>query len=754
MSDLNNDREAFLEKVGVRHRGVDPCFMTGQGCVYAEVIKRTLDDRKDYRAGFTLMPFRQNLKVFFKNCLYPFFESNYGCPEHKGKILQLGDQVRRPGVIVCEGICKRIQESDFIVADISVPNANVFYELGLAYGIGQKILLIHHTLDADEKKDKDTESEFGKTIAAQIEDGNVSPYLYQGLKPIVLKASDRLFSHRPGPTVHHDSGLAIWLYDMDHDTGQSTDPKRENQVADVSSVQPQLVKALVSGLQTLVPEANLAGLLDRAHLASAEFGSQEDIPIDFRSHVKSAVGLAISKILSDLRANRSAFGIIESYLDLVEEMKTVKVFQQGNSFDTIRDTIEQSYCLIVRSGGEKCHPMAYFWLGYAHARGKNVIPITIVTNPKDPVDDLAFDIRAQRHTTFILREPELLEREVEGTLRHMIVSDFSEWSRKRFWDQMLGRPGGVSVFTGALTNDVYGREMVGDWDLRAASELVSYFGQRQYRPTIESPVYGLERATGWVPDLEIRKQYIEQVIKRMKGRNCILIASPDVNALTEIVLGRIYGVPNELLFTGRDIQADFPQAVVAIKQRAAGDTETTDKSEKVAHRAFYREIPVTGKETSRGFASQQFSGNGILSTFRDQTDEAKPFDVYAHLVIVPNPFDSGSIEQRYVIVLNGVSGPATFALTHVLTGGVTQEFVNYGEGFQAGEEAETILEQILKKLQTVDARTGLQCIIRVRVSAEQGGSAVGTADWRTIESWRPEEHAFGNQTISPIPLPS
>ena len=51
--------------------------------------------------------------------------------------------------------------------------------------------------------------------------------------------------------------------------------------------------------------------------------------------------------------------------------------------------------------------MAYFWLGYGHARGKNVIPITVTRDAKDPIDDLAFDIRAQQHMTFIESRPDL-----------------------------------------------------------------------------------------------------------------------------------------------------------------------------------------------------------------------------------------------------------------------------------------------------------------------------------------------------------
>lgn len=46
------------------------------------------------------------------------------------------------GDFVCK-ICKAIQESSVVVADITGGNANVFFELGLAVGLGKPSILIH-----------------------------------------------------------------------------------------------------------------------------------------------------------------------------------------------------------------------------------------------------------------------------------------------------------------------------------------------------------------------------------------------------------------------------------------------------------------------------------------------------------------------------------------------------------------------------------------------------------------------------------
>lgn len=52
------------------------------------------------------------------------------------------DQWTYSGDFVCK-ICKAIQESCIVVADITGGNPNVFFELGLAVGLGKPTILIH-----------------------------------------------------------------------------------------------------------------------------------------------------------------------------------------------------------------------------------------------------------------------------------------------------------------------------------------------------------------------------------------------------------------------------------------------------------------------------------------------------------------------------------------------------------------------------------------------------------------------------------
>jgi len=78
------------------------------------------------------MPFTPHLETFCRWSLRPFLTQGY---EFDDRRVQRADDVREIGYIVCEKICRKIQEADLVLADISLENANTFYEMGLAYGL-------------------------------------------------------------------------------------------------------------------------------------------------------------------------------------------------------------------------------------------------------------------------------------------------------------------------------------------------------------------------------------------------------------------------------------------------------------------------------------------------------------------------------------------------------------------------------------------------------------------------------------------
>lgn len=734
-----SEMDSFYSLVRHRHRRINPCFMTGKGCVHTEHIDREWEERVEKNnslTSFMVRPFRPNIEAFFELCLVRYLKSVYSLPDRPLKIEQ-ADKIRRTGYVVCEKICRRVQSVDFLVVDVSAPNANVFYELGLAYGIGQKILVIHQE-----------SSKFGHLVSKYLNDAGCRAYPYKDLNPI--KPTDFVLSIYIWRRIETDSAksatdptilLIAKQYGLLANMGVSLDD--DNEVCD-----------------TITPDTE-----EKSRNADYLIGPT-DIQLGFETHIKAAVGVAIANIVDDLN-RESNKSIPQPYIKLVQGLQSPEEVKKDASFHEVRQQVDKAYCTIIHTGGKTAEPMAYFWLGYCHANGKNVIPVTVVDKPNDKIDDLAFDIRALWHMTFMKSNPTSFAHELQDTLQQMIISDFSEWSRRTFWDEMLDRRGRVSIFTGALHNEPIGRDMIGDWDLRAASELTSFFASHQYRATIESPVYQFEQVTKKRPGAAsiIPNDYILALGRLLEGKNCIIIASPDVNPLTEILLGKLYEIDQGKWFNDKDDVENEASAVVAFKEAVARKSGTTDISitkkadskkiiatdistpsdNDIHHgRAFYRQRQRTSSTDNspltRGFEGHGVPQHRLSGQFLSQKDETGVFTVHAHLVIAKNPFDPiGS--EHHIIILNGVSGPATFALTHILTGGTSTQFVAYETDFDSDAKSEAFLEQVNRDLDLIrqDKIRGVQYFVEVKVGPpvkEKDAPGTHIFDWRRIQGWK------------------
>ena len=245
-----------------------------------------------------------------------------------------------------------------------------------------------------------------------------------------------------------------------------------------------------------------------------------------------------------------------------------------------------------------------------------------------------------------------------------------------------GKRGSVSIVTGALKAHDHNRDMIADWDLRAASILTSYFSRQQYRPIIEDPIYQFKVGSSEAVQGDGITKYTDRILENLKiyegGKTYVIIASADVNPLTEIILGRLYGVEKSLLFKEYKKDEDLPTGagVVAVKQRkkdvlSSYESERSEKVNASLLRAFYREKPAVTSVEKRGYYCR-VSGEKLEDYYGPQELPAtlSPFYIYAHLVVALNPFSSSNDEHSrgYFIVLNGVAGPATLALAQMLTG--------------------------------------------------------------------------------------
>ena len=242
----------------------------------------------------------------------------------------------------------------------------------------------------------------------------------------------------------------------------------------------------------------------------------------------------------------------------------------------------------------------------------------------------------------------------------------------------------------------------------------------------------------------------------LADKNCVIIASPDVNPLTEIMFGRLYGVNDKQLFRKTDDNDSFIQkhrnAVITKKAIQSEKGKAAGEASGAIERAFYLSSQgQSGGEPneSRGLCGWWIKGvdaeskPDVMLPYLSQQcpeDNQSDFSIYAHLLIAKNPFACKPQTTKYVIVLNGVSGPATYALAHVLTGGVNWDFTLYNKeasnDFNPHVHSEDILGKILTKWAEFEKKehNGLQCIIKIMIDKKEKTHSP-IFDWRHIKRW-------------------
>ncbi|MCA9744040.1 MAG: hypothetical protein H6695_15555 [Deferribacteres bacterium] len=112
---------------------------------------------EDIKFVFVLMPFgrSETEKKLFRNVFFAIKRIAEQACFHGG-VLSCSRADLEDGLIVMDDVCKNIKKAGLAIFDISIPNANVYYELGLACALDKKILLtfnstLHYEAHPEEK---------------------------------------------------------------------------------------------------------------------------------------------------------------------------------------------------------------------------------------------------------------------------------------------------------------------------------------------------------------------------------------------------------------------------------------------------------------------------------------------------------------------------------------------------------------------------------------------------------------------------
>jgi len=586
-----------------------------------------------------LMPFRSTLDEVYRAQLEP-------CLLSVVSEVNRADDVARTGYVICEKICKQVQLADVICAELSCDNANVFYELGLAYAIDRNIALFV------QKSVQDKRAALIKKLGLGNDHYNLyDPFEMLDAKTVnVWNASD----HAVPPTSRNDK-VAVLLAD--------TTPFSE----------------VVNG-QTLTytVDALCRGAI---HRTLDKFRKQDGSPWDIQ--------------------NRHTITIrADGYIENAKEV----------TFPDVEERIRNASCVLICTHDSE--PSSYFWLGFAHGLEKDVIPITVQCDQEERSHDdsvsyqqreakklsavgLPFDMRALWHVSFPHIKPTDLESQLESILRIVSSRNEDKLGRTRFWQPFLAE-GNVSIYVGSVElTEKNKRHVVGEWDYRAVSELTSFFAsiKETMETAIQTPTFQASMALRGPDeklDEKLRKTYVEELVDKLSGGNSIILASADVNDMTEVALATHAGVEP---FVSQSWKHPSFNGVVGFKVRdeAAFSTpsvyfQSIDPSEAKGRRGFYN-VQGGSRHPERTYGSPYVP-------YSETTKNG--YSVYFSHVAKFRIEES----NHWTVVLQGITGPATFGVAQALTGGVNEQFTVFSSAVSA-EKRDTLFRAVAKESVTL-----------------------------------------------------
>jgi len=124
------DGVRVLSTTRTLRRGQIGLFMQGD----AEIKFRNLKVESQQPLCFAVMQFTEDFNVLYTDVIKPV------CEEFGYRVIR-GDDFYTSGQIL-EDITQSIRSAALIIADVTPENANVFYEVGYAHGIGKPTILL------------------------------------------------------------------------------------------------------------------------------------------------------------------------------------------------------------------------------------------------------------------------------------------------------------------------------------------------------------------------------------------------------------------------------------------------------------------------------------------------------------------------------------------------------------------------------------------------------------------------------------
>lgn len=448
------------------------CYMTGKPCDYFK-------DNLQNQDVFIICPFG-----------FPF-DSIYS----DGGIVQKAlvkhalhanrsDQTMRLGSIMCQSICKEIIERKYLIADISKPNPNVYYELGLAYALKRRLIILIKSNSGNEYIEL-FKTAWGKEKTF-CEYENI-----KGIEDFIeeLELDDSCsFCEHNIPTINTEKNILII------ENGQSD--------------MPGLYEIILKECQN-------------------KFEFNEDL-------------------LKSLSAQEQKSFNKNDWREW--NVETIQIDSNPNLKDIMSKIAVSRICLVDTSAYNSCgnevNPYMYFFLGIAHGLEKEVVPLTNAIHSQTPFDvkglwHIFFSDEESLKNSLMKIIPRIsveYHKEREGQ------------PYSKIWDRFLLNNKSLSIIycgrpnTGQEKENRGRRINIDSWDSKTVSEATFYLAQKyptaQIKPA--SPVAKAD-TNGNVDKLAELTKCIKSDLSE-KNSSFLIIGSPDVSDYAEVVLAKIYGI--------------------------------------------------------------------------------------------------------------------------------------------------------------------------------------------------------------------
>ncbi len=543
--------------------------MSGKECEYY------MQERPE--AVFVLSPFGFPFDDLYKDGIIPILkdidyeqitEDNTSLSATRGNLIaSRADQALQLGFVMCQRICRKIQTSGYILAEITKPNPNVYYELGLSYALGKKIVLIG--------------------------------------QEVVEKALTFGLVKDPQSYIHYRSMDDFKKLDMFIDAFKNPVVNRINI--------PDLPKTKI--LNIINKDQTVKGLHEKA--------IKESI-YALKSDPKNPLGNDDWEIYTLPVSSETT---IE---EVIGHFQDCKVCVIDTSFLGNRQTDR--------------NPYIFFLLGLAHGFHKEAIPLT---NAMSVSNILPFDVRGLYHIFY--NDLDQLRSQFMGIFPKIDKSwllEQEDYLYKKFWDPFL-KNRDVHIMTCARDTHVKHRgprSHIDKWDYTAVSELSRFLALKypNAKVNFSPPMSKLVRSR----IIEMGKTAVYNYIRKIiLNKDCIIIGSPDVSDIAEIVLSEIHQVEA------------YSKARVKFKGYVMLKTLQPNKNS-----TFY-------------WRKQKNEDEGIW-LYKEEINDFKHYSntqnqqgsgtIYGVLTISNNPFVDSGITRK-IMILSGFTGLATYAIAKLLT---------------------------------------------------------------------------------------